>query len=88
MRAPNYNGQNERKRAPATPPLRFLSFLQKKRNKKENKMIIFEFRNKTHYTQKGILPDRQHQLRDRQHQLRDRQRQLLSNTNLSRPLPI
>lgn len=59
MRAPNYNGQNERKRAPATPPLRFLSFLQKKRNKKENKMIIFEFRNKTHYTQKGILPFQQ-----------------------------
>ena len=61
MRAPNYNGQNERKRAPATPPLRFLSFLQKKKKKKENKMIIFEFRNKTHYTQKGILPDNTYQ---------------------------
>ncbi len=55
MRVQNYNGQNERKRGGGVAGARFLSFL-KKETKKENKMIIFEFRNKTHYTQKGILP--------------------------------
>ena len=51
MKPQNYIGKNEWKFAPATPPLHFHSF-----NRKKKKMYNFEFKLRSHYTQKGILP--------------------------------
>ncbi|GEM_PF-4744050 len=56
MKPLNYNGKNEWKFASATPPLHFHSFFHQKKRKRKEKMYNFEFKLRSHYTQKGILP--------------------------------